>query len=433
MAKFSLPYGQDLLEFDLPATIAYELLTPRRPAHVMSEDDIEAELGAAIGKRAPGATLGSAPTIVILPDKTRNCAAPLVLPIVMRHLHEHGVKESQASIMLANGSHVANQDDEITGMLGAEMAQRYHIAQHNCKDESELVYLGETSFGTPVSLNKQVVQTEQIVIVGTAIHHYFAGFGGGPKMVNPGCAGYETIRQNHALTIDAETHDVHPQCRPGSLDGNPVQQDIKEAMALFPSNDNGRTQPLLIETVLDDTGAVADVYCGDLYPAHLQACARVDELFNLPIARQADLVVASCGGFPKDINLIQVHKTIYNAFQAVRPGGVMLILAECSQGIGSETFLQWFDYPDRQAMVEMLLRSYRLNGTTALSLRSKSESVRIILVSSLPSELVARLGMRPAANLAEGMKQAIAALPAHSDAYVMGNASLTLPRLESAK
>ncbi len=139
----------------------------------------------------------------------------------------------------------------------------------------------------------------------------------------------------------------------------------------------------------------------------------------------------SCGGFPKDINFIQAHKSIQNAFQAVKEGGVILILAECEQGIGSETFLDWFNYSDESSFRGALANNFTLNATTALSLKMKTRAVKIVLVSTLPENLVVKLAMLPAADLGEGWKIAGKLLPENFKCFVIPNGSLTLPQLIS--
>ncbi len=360
------------------------------------------------------------PSLIVIPDKTRNCAARSLLPSLVARLQQLGVSDGDITFMLANGSHTANSAKEIRAIVGESVASRFKFLQHDSKDAGSLVNVGRTRRGIPVLVNRKVVEAEQVLVVGTAVHHYFAGYGGGPKMIVPGCAGYETITRNHALTIDQESGGIHPQCRPGMLSGNPVQDDIRDALEFVDVD-------FLLETVLAADGQLAGLFSGELYSAHRLACARVDELFKVEIPHRADLVVASCGGFPKDINLIQAHKAIHNAFQAVRPGGVMIVLAECSQGGGSETFLEWFDYPSQDEMVAALLRNYKLNGTTALALRMKARAARIVLVSELEPDIVRKLGLVPAQNFASAWQLAIKHLQKQFTSYVVPNASLTLP------
>lgn len=412
---FTLSYGREKLQFDLPEAGFLQELRPRE----IKPQQSAATLVQAVVQEQFKKQIIAKPTLIIIPDKTRNCGAKEFMPVILDELQKLGVKKNEITFLLANGSHIANQPNEIAHILGQEIAENYTVLQHDAYDQTNLVYMGETGFGTSVYINKNVVEARQILIVGTAIHHYFAGFGGGPKMIVPGCAGYETITKNHALTISREDGGIHPDCRAGFLD-NPLQKDFQESLNKIHVN-------LLIETVLNEKGQVVEVFCGELFATHKKACGFVDEIFKVPVKEKADLVVVSCGGFPKDINFIQAHKSLHNAFQAVKEGGVILMLAECAQGIGSQTFMDWFEWDDYDNLVKELAENYTLNGTTALSVIMKSSRVNIVLCSSLEPTQVQKMGLHPVSTLADGWKKTGQYLPEKFSYYVMPNGSVTLP------
>jgi len=169
---------------------------------------------------------------------------------------------------------------------------------------------------------------------------------------------------------------------------------------------------------------------GDVIQSHREACRIANELYTVPVTEKAELVIVSCGGFPRDINFIQAHKSIQHGFYAAREGGTMVVLADCPQGIGSKTLLQWFTYDRIGEMHRALLTNFSLNGTTALSLREKLRSVKIILLSSLDRNTVASMGMIPASSLQEAMETARRLLPADGRITVIPNGSMTVPRTE---
>jgi nickel-dependent lactate racemase len=362
-------------------------------------------------------------TVIIVPDKTRKCGAPVFLPILVERLNGVGIKDQDIKIVLATGSHSLHKPEEIEEVVGPEISKRIKIIDHHCHDSEELVYLGSTKFGTPVYINKHVITAERIIVTGTAVHHYFAGYGGGPKMINPGCAGYETITKNHAMTIDSQTGEIHPKCRTGFVKGNPIQEDIIDSMKFIKAD-------FLFETILNEQGEIVDAVCGDLFKAHQKACEIVDSIYKIPIQKKADLVVVSCGGYPRDINFIQAHKALHNAFQAVKKDGVILCLAECRDGIGSQTFLEWFRYSNNGELQQALRENYKVNGTTALSLKMKTQSAKIVFVTNLQPELVNELGMIPASSLEQGWSLARSLLAKDFKSYVLPNGSLTLPILD---
>lgn len=361
-------------------------------------------------------------TVIVVPDKTRNCGADKILPILIDKLNRLGAADTDLKIVIASGSHAAHPADEILQIVGTDMVDRIDIIEHDCHNPKELVHLGGTKFGTPVYLSRHLVEAERVIVMAAAVHHYFAGYGGGLKMLNPGCAGYETIRRNHALTIDSHSGTIHCNCRAGVVSGNPVQEDLLDSMR-FTKVD------FLIETILNDESEIVEVLSGDLFAAHKKACSLVDDFYRIPIKEKADLVVVSCGGLPKDINFIQAHKSLQNAFFAVREGGVILLVARCTDGLGSPTFFAWFDYEDEERFLRELKENYALNGTTALSLKMKTKQVNVVLVSELADEVVAHLGMLSAPTLTDGWRLAQSLLPANFKCYIMPNGSLTLPSL----
>ena len=426
LAEITLAFGREKLKFNLASKHFWEVLKPKDfVADQSPEDLISRSLNNPTDSKPFDQIFrANDKTLIIVPDKTRNCGAQVFLPVLIERLNRCGVTDSDIKIMLANGSHTSHTTEEIEKIAGPKILDRIEIVEHDSKNSNELTFLGTTKFETPIFINRQVLAADFVIVAGAALHHYFAGYGGGPKMINPGCAGYETITKNHALTIDPESGTMHPKCRAGVLEGNPVQEDIEDSMRFVKGD-------FLFETILNEQSEIARVVCGDLVRAHKEACDIVDEHYKIPIHEKAEFVLVSCGGFPKDINFIQAHKSIQNAFQAVKEGGVILILAECEQGIGSETFLDWFNYSDDSSFKEALVNNFTLNATTAVSLKMKTRAVKIVLVSTLPEDVVKRLGILPAANLEEGWEIARKLLPHNFNCFVIPNGSLTLPHLMS--
>jgi nickel-dependent lactate racemase len=184
-----------------------------------------------------------------------------------------------------------------------------------------MVYAGKTRAGTDVAYNRRFFEADKIIITGCVLHHFFAGYGGGRKAVFPGVAAYEAIEQNHKMSMD-------PRASFGKLRGNPVDDDFHEAVAF-------RKPDFMLNTILDENKKIVGVVAGDYRKAHEEGCKAVDRLFGSPVPEAADLVIASCGGYPKDINLFQAHKTMENAVRIARKGGVVILLAECRDGMES--------------------------------------------------------------------------------------------------
>ncbi len=239
-----------------------------------------------------------------------------------------------------------------------------------------LKILGTTSRGTEVKINKEILQKDLVVTFGAILHHYFAGFGGGRKLLFPGLAGYDAILHNHSLFLDFKNKRLDPGCQSGKLDGNPLALDLEEINALLPPK-------LEIHGILNSNKEVCEIHFGLNYDQFREACQRYDHYFRTPGDKRYDLVVASAGGYPKDINFIQAHKSIHNAASFVKDGGTLVILAECIDGIGNKAFMELFKLGGTEGIFREMALAYKNNAGTALATIEKAQRISIRFVTSL--------------------------------------------------
>ena len=357
---------------------------------------------------------------IIVPDKTRKCKVHVVLPILLEKLEKRGVKPKNISLLFANGTHSQQTETQKKSILGETVYQRYISYENDARNESEFTALGKTNRGTPVTIRQDVANADTVLVVSEVIHHYFAGFGGGAKMVMPGVAAYHSIVQNHRLTL-TEDGDFHPLCFDGNLEGNPVYEDIVDAAQYYPP-------VFFMGVLLNEDGEIFHASAGDLIQAHRVVASTADDYYSIPVRELADMVVVSAGGYPRDVNFLQTHKSIHHAHYAVKQGGVILCVAECAEGVGSESLLDWFRFSDRKEMTYSLLNQYTLHGHTALSLRKKLDTAHVVLLSTLPSELVTRMGLLPTSTPTEAIRVAESFLPSPYKCYVLEEGGRSLPR-----
>jgi len=412
-----LAYGDSLVEFLLPAGVEWQTLD-----HSPADDQPAASLSAAVDDLVNQLSARRLPKqsklLLIIPDHTRRCRVHDILRALLPALERRF--QPRFDILIANGSHVLQPESTIRELVGADLHEAYPVQQHDSRNSAALDYWGMTSYGTPIYLNEKVKQADFIITIGGVLFHYFAGFGGGVKMLLPGVAGYETIRINHRRTVDETTAAMHSGCRERGLDGNPVFADLVEVVPLLPNT-------LSLQVVLNRRQEFVFCEAGPLLEVHRRACACVQAVYSIPIKRKADVVVASAGGFPGDVNLIQAHKSLHHAFQAVREGGSIVLLAECREGVGSATCMPFFDAGDSAAMGKRLLEAYQINGQTALSIRMKAEKASVYLISALDPGLVAKTGMIPVDSLDQAWKKIAPNLNSGALAYSMPKASTYLP------
>ena len=212
----------------------------------------------------------------------------------------------------------------------------------------------------------------------------------------------------------------NPRAATGCLDGNPVHQAMLDACAMV--------QPaFILNTVLSLDKRIIAAFSGHWQEAHEEGCRYYRELFSFPLDRKADMVIVSCGGFPKDINLIQAHKSMEYASQALKPEGVMILLAECRDGFGNPTFFNWFRHRKLDEFEASLREQYEINGQTAYSMLMKAQRFRIILVSRFPEQQVESMGMLPAQSLDQAIAIAETMLPPDWRAMVIPEGGSVLP------
>ncbi len=418
--EIQVKYGKGVISCHLPDHIRSSILESPDNAPVPSlQQALKASLNNPVDAQPLSALIRPDMSVtIVVPDKTRQCILDRILPELLEYLTQNGAASDNITILFANGTHQPQSDEEMENILGTFIWQTLRIEQHNAQDSKSMKYVTTTSRGTEVTVNNLILDTDLVITVGGILHHYFAGFGGGPKLLVPGVAAYDTAKQNHSLTID-EKGAFHTECRDGNLDTNPVYLDIVEAVQSIPN-------VFSINVVLDASNAIAGYFSGDIVTSHRKGSERAATLFEVPIKERADVVIVSSGGAPRDSTFIQSHKAIHHAYNAVKPGGTIIAASACYDGIGSSTFLQWFTVPFRKLGSE-LLSAYSLNGHTALSLRTKLNKTGISLLSELDDATVSRMGIVPAASCQTALDTIIRNLKSSPLLYILPYGSLTVP------
>lgn len=359
--------------------------------------------------------------LIVVSDATRATGSARIVNLLVRRLIQYGVEPSSVAVIFSTGIHRKVSDEEKDRLLTPFITQRVRCIDHDAADSECLVSLGTTRRGTEVKLNKSLVEFSKIILTGGITFHYFAGFTGGRKSICPGLASTNTIRATHMLALDFETGGRRTGVGTGILDGNLVHQECEDVAAFV--------EPAFgINTIVNDKSEVLQIFCGDWRVAHRMACDSYLETHSLEISEKRDVVIASCGGSPFDINLIQAHKALEMASYACSDGGHIILVAECREGLGRNDFLKWFNLGDSRSLEQHLRESYEVNGQTAWSLLTKSERFQVSLVSSLDGEAVRRMNMLPASSLDEAISRA----PQKSMGYILTQGASCLPRLATS-
>lgn len=256
---------------------------------------------------------------IIFSDITRPTPNHLILPVILAEL-DH-VPASNILLCNALGTHRPNTPEELSQMLGADIIQNYRIEQNNSADASTQVYLGKSSFGHDIWINRAFMEADVKILTGFIEPHFFAGFSGGGKAVMPGMAGQQTVFGNHDAGMIA-----NPNATWGVTQGNPIWEEARE-VAL-------QTKPaLLLNVTLNRDKHITGVFAGELTAAHDAGINFVRQSSMVPVPEPCDIVITTNSGYPLDMNLYQSVKGMSAAEQIVRPGGSIIIAAECSDGI----------------------------------------------------------------------------------------------------
>jgi nickel-dependent lactate racemase len=325
---------------------------------------------------------------VIVPDATRKANLPEALPIVLEKLRRAGVDSGSVTILVANGTHPPVGPAALSHLLGP-LPPQVRVLEHDSR-APELVAVGELRPGMPVRLHPAAVECDFLMTIGTVRHHYFAGFGGGPKMVFPGVGGYEEIQANHSHVLDLGGDCVvrNPACEPGSLEDNPVAAEIQRVADLRPPD-------LALCLVDGRDGGVAWAGAGPWTAAFRAAVEKVRDWFEIPHEPPFGLMVACAGGTPSDTTLIQAHKSLDAACRFLEPGGELLWIASLEGGLGSDEMAPFVADPRVETILSRLTKEWVQYGHTTLRILEKTSHHRVRLVSNLDQYAGVRLGFEP--------------------------------------
>ncbi len=416
MKEYSFKYGKGSVKFSLdPALVLDELVINEFPALPDPAAAVLAAIRNPIGTPPLREIVKPGQTVAfIVNDPTRIARSYIFMPVLLDELNAVGVPDSDMRIVFALGTHRAMTEEEMVEAVGEAVAKRVKMYNPDCRDESQMQYFGTTSRGTKVGFSKLVTEVDHIICTGGIVHHFFSGYGGGRKALMPGVAAYETIRHNHSMMFD-------PNAVIGRLEGNPVYHDQVECTEMCRPS-------FLINVVLDEEKRFLEVFAGDYVEAHKEACKMVDKVYGAAVKQEADLVIATCGGYPKDINVYQLQKTMDNAWCAVREGGVVIILGECEEGSGSAQYEKMMKDNPSPELVETALRAkFEIGAHKAYAVTRLMKKAEFILVSGMEPDFAKMLLFTPAKDIEAALQLAYAKLGTKPTITLMPMGSITVP------
>ena len=327
--------------------------------------------------------------LILIPDITRKSGVKHFLNEIIEAIK---IRNKSFYIIFATGTHRSISEDEKKEIIGENLYGKIKdsIVQHDPNDLNMHIYYGTTKSGTPILLNKLFIESDLIISIAAISYHYFAGYGGGRKMIIPGISATKTTIHNHRLVIDENKLMRKPEATTGNLKDNPVHNDIVEGIMIARAN----KELFAINTIVDEEENIIDLEVGDLFLSHLRACTKYKEMTSINVLKKYDIAIVSCGGFPKDINMIQAHKSLHRLQNIVKDGGTIYFFAECIDGYGNKFFEDFFNFKSSNEMIRELIKNYQINKQTAYSLRMLTEKFNVYLYSTFDKLESEKMGFK---------------------------------------
>jgi nickel-dependent lactate racemase len=426
VAVYDLKFGKGNVKIELrDEDLLGQMESREVPSAATEEEAIAKALENPIGsprlseKVRPGET-----ACVVVCDLTRSWQRPYVyLPMLVGEIKKGGVRDEDIFFLIATGTHRAHSREEHKAILGERICECYRVFDHDCR-ASEMTDFGPTGAGTPVRLNKLAADADHVILTGAITYHFLSGWSGGRKSVLPGIASYESVMANHALALNPlPAKGRNDVCRSGNADGNLIHLDMTEAAAkLGPS--------FLLNVVMNSSGKIGWAVAGDWREAHEAGMRALDSVDRVEIPCLADLVIASACGYPKDINLYQSAKTLFNAQDAVRPGGAIVMLASCAEGYGDDEMQMILrEFKDAGEREAELRRAFTIAKYVGYCTGLAAERFDFHLVTDIDPGLLEGTGIKISRTPGEALSKVSAAHGANLKTWLMPHGAYTLPKL----
>jgi len=420
MRDYTLPYGDGTVTIPLDET---QVLAELHGSRVEALDDIRAAL-----RRSLERPIGIEPlrervkpgdrVALVVSDMSRFwMRQDLVVPHLVDYLGDAcGIPDGDITIVVANGTHLGGDERELRTLVTDAVFERVRVVNHDCTAD-DLVALGVTPHGTPVSVNRAAAEADLVLCLGACTHHVMAGFGGGRKSILPGISSLETIRHNHAFALDPHALRTNPLIGNAVLAGNPLHEDMCEAAGLVPNL-------FVVNLVMNAEMQLAAIFSGHYLASWERACEEVNRIYRVPVPRRADVIIASCGGYPKDMSLYQGTKSIDNVETGLKPGGTLILAIEAREGGGPAEYFDWVKDLCAGTIEQRLRNDFTIPGYIFFLNCEQAQRYRIFLYSSVDPASVAPMGIRAYSDMAALLRDAAIG---GKETYIIPNASTVIP------
>lgn len=419
----ALPYGNTSIPLELPTANVTEI----RPRYIEGlPDEAKSFIDAArnpLGCQPVREQIGPTDKVaVVIPDITRALPSGKLLTWLFQELAD--VPAEQFTIIIGTGTHRPNTPEEIITMVGADIAARYRVINHDGFDLNSMSQIGNNSEGMPIYMNSEFVSADKRIIMGFIEPHFMAGFSGGYKAIFPGIADLDSIMHYHRAAVIGD-----PLSTWGNMVNNPTQDQVRY-------NGSQIAVHFCINVTLNGDGAITGFFCGDVVTAHDQGCAFAKATAMAPCTTRFPVVITSNSGYPLDLNLYQAVKGMSAAAQIVEEGGLIIVAARCNDGFPDHGNFRrlLFDYASPQDFLDDLASpGFRQQDQWQNQLLALIQlKARVAVYSELDAGELEQAHMLPVADLNAFVADTLAALPATTPVAVLPEGPMTIPYIAGA-
>lgn len=381
----SAGYGKETIEFEIPEGKEIDIVSYCANSDGDDQQNIIKALQHPVGS-VPLWQLaqGKKQAVILISDSSRLVPSHVFLPFIVEELIKGGMKEEQIKIVVSLGIHRKQTKEELRQLVGDPIYRSIQVINHSPLPE-DCTYVGNTQLGTPIEILTKVVEADLRIATGNMEPHGLAGLSGGVKALVPGVASTRCIEHNHGLSL-------HWKAQPGDPE-NPLRRDMEEALKYVDIH-------FLFNTVVNHRREIVEAVAGHIKLAHRHLADQVKQRFIVPVHKTYDFVIASTGGYPKDTQLYQAVKTLQNAAKITKPGGKILLIAECREMFGNGMFQYWVETVQDHKRIEQMMKQQFVLGAHKIGHIGKVlEQHQVYLYSEMPRASVELVGFESVENL----------------------------------
>jgi nickel-dependent lactate racemase len=412
--QVDIPYGKEIIKVDIPDPC--EILVPNKVEIKDQNELIEKALKNPIGKESFDEFATNAKELlIIVNDATRPTPTSRILEYLTPTLSSH----PNVKFIVATGVHRAPTEEEYKFIFGKTYDTfKEQIYSHDARKDEDMTYLGKSTNGTEMHINKMVPKIGNVVAVGSVEPHYFGGYTGGRKSFLPGVASYKTIEMNHKLALSDDACAL-------ALEGNPVNEDMVDAMKVLKD-----VNVFSIQTVLTGDHKLYDVTAGDLHKSFDAAIEQAKQVFCVSLKEKGNIVVTAAP-YPMDIDLYQSQKALDNGKLALEDDGIIILVSKCRDGVGEDAFLQLLCRAESpKKILDILGDEYKLGYHKAAKMAQIGIRAQMWAVTDLDEVTIKKAQLKPYSDIQTAIDDAVKTIKSKGkqpNTIVMPAGSLTVP------